>query len=484
MTGAPSRPEISRWLVAAVVVGLALQGYHYLRRPVMWHDEAYITVNILTKSAAELLGPLRYAQAAPPLFLWAERGLCLLLGDDLYVLRLVPFVASCLALLLFAAVTRHWLPNTAAAWVVLLFGTSDRFLRHGCEVKPYAVDLFVSSAVLAAYTFTRGWPLRRRLALYALAAPPLLWLSYPACFLYAGLLVALLPEVWRELNLRTGLLYALWAGVVAASFGLLVIGPIRAQHNAVLDAYWAGCFPDPEHVWRLPVWVATSTLDILHYACNPIGAYLGVFAAIGAWRLWRGGGRRLLLLLTAPLGAALLAAALRSYPYGGSRLQFYAAQLVLLLIGVGLAPVLDWLRQRPRLMPLGWALGVLLLCPAGNSTVRLFVPWSRPDAATLATEVLARRHDDEPVLCGEWQAFYYFRHARGSLFLAEERSPCEVPGPLWVVVVGESDAEREAGLRRLAEGRSVMERCDARMATALRLGPANPYASGAASARR
>jgi hypothetical protein len=241
----------------------------------------------------------------------------------------------------------------------------------------------------------------------------------------------------------------------------------------VLDAYWAGYFPDLKHFWTLPGWVAGSTLDILHYACNPVGAYLGALAAVGAWRLWRGGGRRLLLLLTTPLGAALVAAALKSYPYGGARLQFYAAPLVLLLIGLGLAPVLDWLRQRPRLMPLGWALGVLLLCPAGNSAVRLFVPWSRPDAATLAKEVLAHRQNEEPVLCGEWQALYYFRHARGRLFLSEEMSPSEVPGPLWVVVVGESDAEREAGLRRLAEGRSVLERCDARMATALRLGPEN-----------
>jgi hypothetical protein len=471
MTDAPTRPGISRWFVAAIAVGLALQAYHYLRRPVMWHDEAFITVNILTKSAAELLGPLRYAQAAPPLFLWVERGLCLLLGDDLYVLRLVPFVASCLALLLFAAVARHWLSNTAAAWAVLLFGTSDRFLRHGCEVKPYAVDLFVSTAVLAGYTITRGWPLRRRIALFALAAPPLLWLSYPACFLYVGLLAALLPEVWRERGLRTGLLYALWAGVVAAAFGLLVVGPIRAQRCAELDAYWAGDFPDLKHLWALPGWVAGSTLGILHYACNPIGAYLSIFATVGAWRLWREGGRRLLLLLTAPLGAALLAAVLRSYPYGGSRLQFYAAPLVLLLVGVGLAPVLDWLRHRPRLMPLGWALGVLLLCPAGNSAVRLFVPWSRPDAATLATDVLARRQDGEAVLCGEWQAFYYFRHARGPVLLAEQSSPAAIPGPLWVVVLSENDAEREEGLRRLAEGRSVLERCDARMATALRLGP-------------
>jgi hypothetical protein len=472
MTDDPTRPRgAGRWLMAAVLAGLSLQAYHYLRRPVMWHDEAAITANILVKDFADLLGPLRYAQAAPPLFLWAERGLCLLVSDDVYALRLVPFVASCLALVLFACVARHWMPDPAAAWTVLLFGTSDRFLRHGCEVKPYAVDLLVSSAVLAAYTFTRTWPLRRRIVLYALAAPPLLWLSYPACFPYAGLLAALLPEVWRDRRGRTALLYGCWAAVVATAFGLLVVGPIRAQHSADLDAYWSSHFPDLKHFWRVPGWVAGSTLDILHYAANPIGEFLGVFAALGAWGMWRTRQRRLLLLLAAPLGAALLAAALKAYPYGGSRLQFYAAPLVLLPVGLGLAPVMDWLRRAPWRAPLGWALGVLLLCPAGNAAMRVVVPWPRPDVATVAAQVLARRQEGEPVLCGAWQGLYYFRHAREPLVLAGQPSPTEPSGPFWVVVLSESDAEREAGVRRAAEGRTVLDRCDARMATALRLGP-------------
>ena len=126
------------------------------------------------------------------------------------------------------------------------------------------------------------------------------------------------------------------------------------------------------HPWRIPGWVAGSTLDLLHYVCNPVGEYLAILAVIGGWKLWRGGDGRLLLLLTAPLGVALLAAGLKSYPYGGARLQFYAAPLALLLIGLGIAPVMAWLRQQLRWAPLG--LAVLLLCPLGNSAVH----WSSP----------------------------------------------------------------------------------------------------------
>src|SRR5690242_11169041 len=85
-----------------VLLGLFLRAYHYLRDPSVWHDEAALLVNVLPLSFRELLGPLRHAEAAPPLFLWLEWATALLLGDGTLALRLPTFVASCLALTLVA----------------------------------------------------------------------------------------------------------------------------------------------------------------------------------------------------------------------------------------------------------------------------------------------------------------------------------------------------------------------------------------------
>src|SRR5260221_10638968 len=74
--------------------GLALRSYHYLRVPAVWHDETALVVNVLDNDFASLLGPLRWHEAAPPLFLWVERAVVLILGDDLLALRLFPFLAS------------------------------------------------------------------------------------------------------------------------------------------------------------------------------------------------------------------------------------------------------------------------------------------------------------------------------------------------------------------------------------------------------
>src|SRR5262245_5623277 len=110
------------WLVAA---GLALRLCHYLRDPSVWHDEAALILNVLGKGFGALLGPLFFAEAGPPLFLWAERAAALALGDSPLALRLFPFAASCAALVGFAVIACRLLPRGAAPWAVLLFTCSD-----------------------------------------------------------------------------------------------------------------------------------------------------------------------------------------------------------------------------------------------------------------------------------------------------------------------------------------------------------------------
>src|SRR5205823_10849940 len=94
------------WTGLLVTLGLALRLYHYLRDPSMWHDEAALVLNVLGKSFTGLLGPLFFAEAAPPLFLWVEKAVALLLGDGTFALRLVPFLASCAALVGVVGVAR------------------------------------------------------------------------------------------------------------------------------------------------------------------------------------------------------------------------------------------------------------------------------------------------------------------------------------------------------------------------------------------
>src|SRR5206468_12575562 len=141
-----------------------------------------------------LLGPLRFAEAAPPLFLWVERGVILSLGDSTFALRLVPFAASCLVVVLVARVGKMLGGTTLALWATLLVATSDRLLWHACEAKPYAIDALCAAALLGLHLAVRAYPLRRQFLAFAAAAPVIIWLSYPGCFLLGGVVLSFLPR--------------------------------------------------------------------------------------------------------------------------------------------------------------------------------------------------------------------------------------------------------------------------------------------------
>src|SRR5207248_1288581 len=146
-----------------------------LRDPSMWHDEAALVLNAIGKSFGELLGPLFCSEAAPPLFLWVEHAAAVVLGDGTLALRLFPFLAGCGALLLFVPLARRTLDPAAVPWAVILLAFSDRLLWHGCEAKPYAVDVFAAVLVPWLYVVTSDWPAGRRFGLVALVAPAVLW---------------------------------------------------------------------------------------------------------------------------------------------------------------------------------------------------------------------------------------------------------------------------------------------------------------------
>src|SRR5436305_401856 len=174
MVTLPQYTRKALWLLPVLVLsGLALRSYHYLRVPAAWHDEAALVVNVLDNDFAGLLGPLRWHEAAPPLFLWIERAVVLILGDDLLALRLFPFLASCVALLLMASLSRSLLPAAAVPWAVFLFAFADPLAWHACEAKPYSSDVLATVRLLYVHCAGRQRSLLWELTVCELLAPPL-----------------------------------------------------------------------------------------------------------------------------------------------------------------------------------------------------------------------------------------------------------------------------------------------------------------------
>ncbi len=429
------------WTYVLLTLGLCLRLYHYLRSPSLWHDEAALVLNVLDKSFWELLGPLRFSEAAPPLFLWLEKGVTLAFGESLYALRLLPLAASCGALVLFAFVARRTLEPAAVPWAVLLFATSDRLLWHSCEAKQYAIEVFVSVVLLAVWLGTSGRPTARRAVLLALLAPPLLWLAYPAAFLYGGLLVALLGETWHSRRALNGVAYAVLCLTVLVAFAALLAGPIHAQRDETIVHCWDAMsqFPDWRHPMSVPGWTVRSTCDLVGYCIKPVGQWLTPLAAAGLVLCWRHGQRQWCLVLMTPVVLALAASSIKAYPYGGMRVMAYAAPAVTLLV----AAAVPWCLQRLGSRHL-WAaapLVGLLLMPAFRAGYCAARPWSRADCAAAAGFVERHRRTGDLVTANHWEYLYYFR-GLGADFIPIENLTSSHSGRMWIVVTGATPADR------------------------------------------
>jgi hypothetical protein len=433
----------------------------------MWHDEAALVLNVLAKNYGELLGPLYFSEAAPPLFLWLEKGVAGLLGDGTYALRLVPFLASCAALLGMAAVARRLLSPGAALFAVLLFGCSDRLLWHCCEAKPYAVDVLVATGLLFALTWTAAWPLPRQVLLYIGLGPVLTFLCYPACFLLAGLALSLLPAVVRAGRPRPWLLYGILLAGMGGAFLLLWAGPIQAQRDETILQCWEDVFPCWDRPWTVPGWTVLRLLEVVRYALEPTGNALALAAGVGAVGLWRAGQRRLTAFLLVPVALAGLAGLLGQYPFRASRVMAFATPAAVLLVAAGLPVAFNCLQCCGRIGPV--LLAGVTLFPIFQTAYRVGWPWDRADSAAAAALVRARCRAGEGVVGTFWEHQYYFRDC-GESFWVLRPTPRDPPAAggagqgrgvsrLWLLAAGKTRAERQESLEdmRASEAWSVLE---------------------------
>jgi hypothetical protein len=471
-----------------VALGWALRLFHFLRDPSVWHDEAALIVNVLRHDFGELLGPLLWNEAAPPLFLWLERALVMLLGDSTFALRLLPLLASCATLPLVAVTAARRLPPRGAFWAVLLVAVSDRLLWHACEAKPYSLDVFIAALMLFAYDRTTLWSLNRRLFALMVISPLVIFLSYPACCLCGGFWLTLVVGQPLPLACAAGslgspqrkqgeaagslghaTLFLSCASVIGTAFLLLYLGPIRAQRTGPMEGCWLTHFPNWSRPWTLPWWSLMSTLEVLRYNFKPLGALYVGFVVVGGVTTWRRD-RAWLVLLLAPLGLAWLGSVVGGYPYGGSRLEVFATPALALLIGAGIDPLRNWLAPPARW---GYAIGIvpLLLLPLAFTVQNLVIPWPRVDASGASRFIRERKQPGEPVVANHWEYVYYFRDCPDEFWLD---APLPSAPRLWVSVTAQDDAEREAMIADFARRRRVVERRDFMFTTVLLLEQTDP----------
>lgn len=331
------------WSMVGFAIVLRLQ--QFALNPAVWIDELWILRNITRKNFLELTGTLTDVQAAPPIFLWIERAIWLVFGDNIFALRALPLVASCIMVTLLVPFGRGLIRMPALFMALILMGFSDKLLDFSCEVKPYVLDGMIAAILFVVFRATQSWTTRSRLLLFAGLAPLTLFTSYAGCFLYAGLMLAFIPETWlNRFQWRTWLCWCVLILTVSIAFYFLYTGPIRAQRTPQMDTFWRD-YPDWHRPWTVPFWTVYSFGVYLERLWRPTGMILIVPIVVGASVLWRRSVRGELIFLLAPLILVMLAAWAGKYPFE-TRLIVFTAPSVFVLAAEGLLEMGLWIRQR------------------------------------------------------------------------------------------------------------------------------------------
>jgi hypothetical protein len=370
--GAFAWPRALVWAaLLCLLVGLSWRSVRFLVGFPIWGDEAMILVDVLDRDYHGLTQTLSFIQVAPLLFLWGEKTALALLGTSELAVRVFPFLAGSLGLVLFAANARRVLSPVHGTLAIALLAVSYYPLRHCCEVKPYGLDLLMSVGMLFGATCWLADPRRTRWLLFlALWAPLAMLSSYPAPFVGGAMSLLLLPKMWHA-TWKARALYALFNLLMATAFlghffGIAqhqIAAPQAKTTHEHMDAAWRESFP-PEAVGDLPFWLVRIHAGLM--LAYPVGAPNGGSAAslllglLGAWHLWSRGQRSLLLACLLPFGLTLFAAFLHKYPYGGSaRVAQHLAPMACILIAAGGACLLE--RIRMPAIRWRWACAVCLV---------------------------------------------------------------------------------------------------------------------------
>jgi uncharacterized membrane protein len=224
-------------IAAAIVLGAAVRIVQYAANRSLWLDESALALNIIDRSAGALLGPLALAQAAPPGFLLAEKGLTHLFGKGELALRLFPLLASLAALVLFALLARRVLGRWTAALATVLLASAANLIYYGSEVKQYSGDVAATLLLLLLGVLLYERPDRGRwaAAAFALGGAVVLFFSYAAVFPAAAIAVVLaVREVARQ---RRRISPALVSAVAWGLASVLVVAFSRRTTGSVQFAF-------------------------------------------------------------------------------------------------------------------------------------------------------------------------------------------------------------------------------------------------------
>jgi hypothetical protein len=361
-----------RWLPSSqilvwvfLILGILLRLRQYLFDRSLWLDESMLSLNIIRRSAVELLKPLDYAQAAPAGFLWLEKLAVHYFGTGELALRLVPLFCGIASVMLFALVARKFLPSSAVPVAVGLFSVSEPLIYYSSEVKQYSTDVaFALILCLAAIPLFEAPSRIAGVLTISVAGGIAIWFSNPAIFILAGLGLSAFWISARKRDWPAVFFLLIPAAVWSCSFLAYYIFFLRDVLSAHRDLFffWRASFaPFPPTSPSDALWYANTFVNIVSYPMGSLFPGIAAIAAVLGILNLRTGNQGGFLILISPMAVTLMASWGRLYPLE-NRLILFLVPIIILFFAAGLESIHTTVRKAFPLLSVLFV-GFLLVYP-------------------------------------------------------------------------------------------------------------------------
>ena len=336
-------------IIAIIAVGLILRASKYLPAFSMRGDELAVTLNLANRSAMDLITkPLNYEQAAPFGFVLLVKTLISFFGPSEYVLRLVAFVAGCVALIMMQNLLSKTVGKYGNIFALASFAFGSYLIYYSAELKQYSSDVLLCVVLLLVFyhhlskeTSVKDFVFLAALGVFALS------FSFPALFVLAGIGITLLVHYWKD---KQRLLWTIVAGTIwAATFLAIYFLLLRHQtQDSYLITFWDNLLSFmPMPPWRELSWFPKA-LSGLFFIVAGLSSHLVLVIPIyvlGLWGFWREKKWQWVLALTIPIGLNIMVSGFQKYPFHG-RLILYTLPLIFIVLGKGIDFLLNLIRNR------------------------------------------------------------------------------------------------------------------------------------------
>lgn len=401
-------PWSARWIPWLIGFGIVVRVRQYLANTSLWHDESFVTLNVLRTPYSALLGPLDWHEPSPPGFMAAEKIIIAAFGDSEYVLRLLPLLAGIAVLFVFVDFARQLgRDRTALVWATALMALSPKLIEHCNQVKHFTFDVLASLLLLTlAWRAWQAPPSRRLLAAWTGIAAVAGWFSYASVFVVAATSAMLSLRAVTSWNATTRRFFLAGNGVVLLSFALLAVPALR-QRTGGVTAHWHAAFPnlaDPVHAAG---WLVRAVAALLSHFWQPLGAIIVLCIALATIAAWQERQRAALALCWLPVAFTLGASFLQWWPFGGNQHMAFIAPAILLLAAQGAEIVRSSLtRWYPRIAA---AFMLVLFAPnVGAALFHLVVPRYRHELRPVIRYMQERAGDQDAVVVFDYATYAYY----------------------------------------------------------------------------